>query len=313
MELQTRFTAEGKSARQLGVDQPYHSPFIAGCSSHYLPGLKSSQIQYRPASRSTWISTVHRHPVDMSSDPLGDTYWLDNLLNPVLLKEAVEQAIHNHGPFSIALEVGPHVALRALVTQTINYLIGQTIPYHGTLARRQDDVAAFTEALAFLWTHDKTNCTDLHSFWKAVPDDHVQMPSVIKNLPTQPWDHDQSYWNESRTSREYRLHSQPFEPLLGTRKKLPDGQIQWRNILRSSHIPWIKGHVIQGEVFFPAACYCYMALEAATSSLEGGQPRMVSHIIRDSTTILEHMMEESMLERLYSESIGLDTVSHLLA
>ena len=83
------------------------------------------------------------------------------------------------------------------------------------------------------------------------------------DLPTYPWDHSASYWHESRLSLDYRKRS-ARHPLLGAPS--PDFNLlepSWRNVVRVSEIPWIRGHIIQSNIVYPTAGYIAMAIEAA--------------------------------------------------
>ncbi|KAF2469547.1 uncharacterized protein BDR25DRAFT_356261 [Lindgomyces ingoldianus] len=267
--------SQGISARMLRVGRAYHSPFMSAYSSQYLTDLQACCIRYQPASGPAWISSVHGYPMDIASDSLNDMHWLDNLVNPVLFMEALEQAMEDHGPFPAALEIGPHPALESPIIHTVLKSSGSAIPHHGTLARGSDDFDALMEALAFLWSIENPPSIDLSKFWRACKGVGFKPPLRLKDLPNYPWDHSVSYWRESRISREFRLSGQPFHPLLGVQTSVFDGQIQWRNILRIEHIPWVKGHVVQGEILFPAAAYCSMALDASLVISEGRTINMV--------------------------------------
>jgi acyl transferase domain-containing protein len=196
-------------------------------------------------------------------------YWLQNLLNPVLFKEAVEYAAEVHGPFSGALEVGPHAALKTPVVQTVKSHTTENLGYHGTLTRDSHDVNALTKGVAFLWSTPKTPLIDITKFWRACSGLGSRPPHMLKDLPAYPWDHSISYWRESRISREFRLRDEPFHPLLGVRVSSFNDEFQWRNILHIEDIPWVKGHRVQGEVLFPASAYCSMAVDASTVLTRG--------------------------------------------
>ena len=61
------------------------------------------------------------------------------------------------------------------------------------------------------------------------------------------------------------MRSAPRHPLLGA--PTPDfNQLEpsWRNVIRVAEIPWIRGHVVQSQIVYPAAGYIAMAVEAAS-------------------------------------------------
>lgn len=100
-------------------------------------------------------------------------------------------------------------------------------------------------------------------------------PRVLVDLPPYPWDHSTSHWHESRLSLDYRKRSAPRHPLLGA--PTPDFnrlEPSWRNIIRVVEIPWIRGHVVQSQIVYPAAGYVAMAsqssrLDQQTDSVSG--------------------------------------------
>ncbi|KAF2642234.1 polyketide synthase [Massarina eburnea CBS 473.64] len=274
-QLKADLEKESKTARMLRIDQAYHSPFIAAHSPAYLSALENDGHTYNMPSDIIWVSSVHSFPMDESADPLDETYWCNNLANTVLFREAVEQVVREHGPFAGALEVGPHATLKAPVTQTVKRLTGAAIPYCGTLDRGKDDLLAFTKALAFLVTETQCSTIDQANFARVCAGSCFQPPRLLKNLPSYAWGHEKKFWRESRISKEYRLSSEPPNELLGVQTSLPDGQIQWRNILRSDKIPWLSGHKVQHEILFPAAGYCAMALEAIAALTQGKDVKLV--------------------------------------
>jgi acyl transferase domain-containing protein len=85
----------------------------------------------------------------------------------------------------------------------------------------------------------------------------------MSNLPTYPWNHDSSYWHETRISREFRNREYPEHELLGARVTGGnDLEPSWRNLLDLNHVPWLNDHVISGDVIFPAAGYVAIIGEA---------------------------------------------------
>ena len=275
-EAQKLFRQQGLFARKLMVDIAYHSPHMKLCAKPYLTSLLACNIKYKmPRPGCTWISSVHGFEMDISSDPLDDTYWLENLLNPVLYMEALEQAVLEHGPFDIALEIGPHAVLRGPTAQTIKHLTQPALPYCGVLKRGGCDVSAFSAALGFVWTELGNSVVDFPRYGVAMRQKEGTKPCLVKDLPSYPWDHEQIYWKESRISREYRCRAEPSHELLGVRVDGTSTEFRWRNILRLTEMPWLRGHKLQAEALFPAAGYCVMALEASRVLWEGRAVRLL--------------------------------------
>ena len=92
---------------------------------------------------------------------------------------------------------------------------------------------------------------------------------LIKDLPTYCWDHERTFYHESRVSKARRTHSRSSHELLGTRQADNCTQdIRWRNLLNPREIPWLKDHQVQGQPVFPGAGYISTALEAIKESLQ---------------------------------------------
>src|SRR5690606_9119984 len=115
--------SEKKFARLLKVDTAYHSHHMHPCAGPYVAALQRVGIQVLqpPAGSPVWYSSVHDRfgsRVVKPVDELKDDYWKENMVNAVLFSQAVEAVTEALGPFDLAVEVGPHPALKGPATQT---------------------------------------------------------------------------------------------------------------------------------------------------------------------------------------------------
>ncbi|KAH6844804.1 hypothetical protein B0I37DRAFT_446777 [Chaetomium sp. MPI-CAGE-AT-0009] len=249
-------------ARALKVDTAYHSHHMQPCAEPYVEALVAAGITLKsPTGDCVWYSSVLDGAKVELNDTLGGTYWRDNMVNTVLFSQAVTAAVNNGGPFHLALEVGPHPALKGPASQTLAEL-GVEIPYSGALKRGESYLLAFSDCLGTVWANLGAPAVDFEAIHNLLPE--TGRPTLLKNLPTYAWDHDKPYWYESRKSKQYRTRSQIPHALLGTRADDGSGiELRWRNFLSVQDLPWLEGHQIQGQVVFPAAGYISMVLEAA--------------------------------------------------
>ena len=286
--------------RLLKVNKAYHSRHMQPSSQPYIASLKACGIKPKyPRSDCAWISSVFGDRIEeaASLESLASTYWNDNMLKPVLFSVAIEQAMQNEQAFDLALEVGPHAALKGPALQTIKQVTGNSLTYGATLTRGMNDVAAISGTFGFLMTHTPTSSIKLETYTRSFQSD-VQ-PRLLTGLPTYAWDHSQTFWTESRQSRRYRLRNKPRHDLLGER--FPDDleyDMRWRNTLRVSETPWLAGHKVQGQIVFPAAGYLVMALEASKELAQGQPVNMVE--------LLD--VEISRAIPLEDDSSGVDTL-----
>lgn len=255
---------EKKFARLLKVDKAYHSHHMLSCSSPYIAAIRKCGIKIRrpPSGSAAWISSVYGDNIENVKDNLADTYWSNNMVNPVLFSQAVAYAVGAVGPFDMALEVGPHPALKGPAMQTIQEVSGQTLPYTGTLNRGKNSNEALSSALGALWIALGEGVADFAGF-ESKGLQKARAPELIKGLPSYTWDHDRIYWHESRLSTAMRTAKEPFHPLLGV--KCPDGtdnELRWRNYLHPREVSWLAHHQVQGQMVFPAAGYISAAVEA---------------------------------------------------
>ncbi|KAJ4163171.1 hypothetical protein LMH87_004915 [Akanthomyces muscarius] len=253
-------------ARLLQVDTAYHSHHMQSCASKYLDSLTACNIQVsQPRPGCVWNSSVRGDTEllygDLSS--LKGTYWVQNMVQPVLFQQAVKSSIWHGGPFDLGVEVGPHPALKGPTEQTLKSAFGSAPAYTGVLKRGGNDVQELFSAIGNYWAQLGPSFVEFEglrkSFASAPPN-----PSVLAKLPSYCWDHDKVYWRESRISRKFRQGQDYAHELLGRRSADDtDREMRWRNVLKASELPWVAGHEILGEVLLPGAAYVSLAFEAA--------------------------------------------------
>nr|A0A2Z5XAL7.1 RecName: Full=Hybrid PKS-NRPS synthetase phm1; Short=PKS-NRPS phm1; AltName: Full=Phomasetin biosynthesis cluster protein 1 [Pyrenochaetopsis sp.]BBC43184.1 PKS-NRPS hybrid [Pyrenochaetopsis sp.] len=277
MEAVEIFKDEGKFARQLKVDTAYHSVHMLPCSEPYLKAMESVTQSTAPRDntagpRPTWYSSVLDGAV-MGPGEVNSEYWVSNMVNPVLFSAAVAAAVSATGPFNLALEVGPHPALKGPCLDTLAAASGDSIPYSGLLSRSKNDILELSSALGFVWANLGASSVRFGDFEKLISG-VSENPRPVKDLPKYAFDHTRSFWQISRASGAQFLAQDPPHPILGKRclERETSQHVEWRNILSPKELPWLQGHRIQGGMVFPAAGYVAMAIEAMKIAV--GKSRM---------------------------------------
>lgn len=307
-DAQEIFEDENKFARILKVDKAYHSHHMRPCVYPYVEALKDSKIRaQKPLDKCpTWISSVVGEPAaDLDETSLGHSYWADNMINPVRFSQAVEYAAGAYGPFDVAIEIGPHPALKAPTTDTLLAISGQGVAYIPSLIRGKDGTEALANSLGSLWEVLGDGSVDFAAFDTATYSVQTAPPVLLRSLPSYSWDHDRQYWHETRHGRAFRTSGSMPHPLLGT--MCPDGtahEVRFRNYLSPRQLPWLAHHRIQGQSVFPAAGYLSSVIEAVTRLYpEGhGLVELVDvHIGRaivftDSETLVETLLSLKILQ-----------------
>jgi hybrid polyketide synthase/nonribosomal peptide synthetase ACE1 len=263
-EAEEIFKDEGKFARKLRVDTAYHSFHMIPCSRPYLEALERAKVAFGEGSSSTtWFSSVTGN-TKMTKETLGGQYWVDNMRNPVLFSQAVASAVQGAGPFDLAIEVGPHPALKGPAQDNIEAASGTPgTPYTGLLSRGADDVNAFSAGLGYIWERFGAGSVNFDGYEK-LASGVSEEKTLVHSFPAYTWDHDTSYWTASRVSGSYKSRDEKPHPILGV--KVEEGctgqQVLWRNLLYPREISWMTGHKLQGQIVFPASGYAAMAVEA---------------------------------------------------
>lgn len=247
-------------------------------------------------------------------------YWVENAVNPVLFMQAVQRACELLGDseISLAIELGPHPALRGPATQTIRETTGQAVPYTGLLKRKSSDVASLADGLGYAWANLPKGRVDLQAFDAVVSGSSAPAPGFVDGLPPYAWDHDTKYWHQSRHARESLFRRRPHELLGHLTSDLGGRELAWRQMLSPAEIPWLNGHRLQDQAVLPAAAYVSLAIEAGREllqlhpDLDVGEARLI-HVrdieIHQAMTFDD---DDSKIEAVFSLggiSIEVETVS----
>ncbi|KAK7749846.1 putative Hybrid PKS-NRPS biosynthetic cluster [Cytospora paraplurivora] len=262
--------------RLLKVDTAYHSHHMDKCGSAYLASLESCNITPKaPNGTCIWVSSVYGPVGSPTTKELAARYWKDNMIQPVLFSDALARALVEHGPFDMALEVGPHPALKGPATQTMQETIGKVIPYHGVLSRGSGDLKALSEALGSVWCALGTAAVDWAGYMRAM-ETNLTSYNLAKGLPPYPWEHLQVHHRTPRTIRQYLQRSNNPHELLGVRTSDDSySEFRWQNILKPTTVPWLRHHRFQGQIIVPAAAYCVMVVDAARAMVGDTRIKMI--------------------------------------
>ncbi|CAK7265004.1 Type I Iterative PKS [Sporothrix epigloea] len=292
-EADRQLKASSIFCRRVLVDKAYHSHYMAQLSVSYHKALESCRLSplertAESSQQTTWISSVGPDRKTPTPKQLAGTYWVDNMVNPVLFREATEEALHQ-GDFDCVVEVGPHATLRGPFLDTVAQYQDtkkhkvESLPYTSLLQRGRNDAKSFLEFLGFALTQFDPPFVNLDGILddggkaQLAIDLSRMHSSDADKLPSYPWDHSQKFYRESRITRQFHFKNEPPHELLGsrTRDDVEGHEIRWRNILRVDKIPWLAHHTFQSQPLLPASAYCIMALDAAKALLAGREASLI--------------------------------------
>ncbi|TLD16851.1 uncharacterized protein PgNI_01193 [Pyricularia grisea] len=237
-------------------------------------------------------SSVLNKPITSSQD-LGPSYWVSDLVSRVRFTEAVRLAVQDQGRGSFAkesimLEVGPHCTLRGPLSQITEASGVDSCRYASALVRGKDARHTSLSALGHLY-----QC-GVDVDWSS----SIGVPvagMTLTNLPNYPWDHSGgSFWYEARVSRESRLRRFGHHRLLGARVPESSGlEPLWRNQLNLVDEPWLADHKVRSDVVFPFAGYIAMAGETLrqTTGLDGVGYRVRNVSVKSAMMLSDESVE----------------------
>ncbi|KAH7110810.1 polyketide synthase [Dendryphion nanum] len=265
IRIKAKLDAQGVFARKLDVDVAYHSSHMKLVEANYHAVMQNLRPK-RCKDGVRLYSSVTEEPLDGTE--MGASYWTQNLISPVRFSQALSNILTLRDTWlspglsgkCIVIELGPHAALKGPITQIIKATgtRGPTI-YQNTLKRGENGPKVLLELSGQLFQRGSTvNFRAINE-----PDLDHSKPKLLVALPKYLWHHERGHWAESRRSAAYRFRAFPKHDILGapTMDSIHD-EPTWKVYLRTSAIPWVKGHVIQDQVVFPGAGYVSMIVEA---------------------------------------------------
>ena len=245
-------------ARKLKVGVAYHSTHMNEIAVEYSVLLKDiTPGESSPTSTpAPMFSTLSGEMTSRGRLCQGE-YWVKNLMSPVKFADALSLLCshsfqkHTEGAEDCALdaatvdhllEIGPHSALQGSIKLVLKS-IGKSnvIEYSSLIVRNRSAIETSLEAVGHLHCLGyPVNLLQLNH--------QTSKPTKFRlliDLPEYPFDHSQTYWLESRISKNFRFRKHSRHELLGA--PVSDWnplEPRWRHFLRSSEIPWIRDHKV---------------------------------------------------------------------
>ncbi|KAK4118948.1 hypothetical protein N657DRAFT_694068 [Parathielavia appendiculata] len=273
-------------ARMLKVDKAYHLHHMVEIGEAYYAAIRKDIVGRRPTK--PFFSSVTGSLLG-EGKVLDARYWQTNLESRVLFHSAAASIIdHAVGQNAMFLELGPHSALSGPLRQILNHK-SSSAPYAAAMLRGKDCVESLLIAVGKLFT-------------LGVPIDfHALMGKgvCLPDLPRYPWNHQDSYWGETRLSREWRLRRFPHHDLLGV--KLPEStelEPSWRNVLHIQNASWLRDHLVDDDIVFPCAAYIGMVGEAFRQISGVQEGFSVRHLIISAALVLTEGKPVEMITTL---------------
>jgi len=154
----------------------------------------------------------------MSAEDISPLYWKKNLCHTVRFSSAVMAATRSYKSFAL-VEIGPHSALKAPVTDTLSRVLGHRALYFHSCQRGISSIRSMLDSVVEMMASGvKVDSYAVNNFSnKNHQGANGAVPKVLTNLPTYTWDHTKSHWGESRASMQLRFREFARHPILGSR------------------------------------------------------------------------------------------------
>lgn len=265
LRVKAKLDAQGIFARKLDVDVAYHSAHMKHAEASYHASM--SNLRPQPCKDGVKLYSSVTEELLVGTE-MGPSYWTQNLISPVRFSQSLGKILKQRATWvspgvsgeTMVIEVGPHAGLKGPITQIIK-AAGTTGPtiYQNALKRGDAGSKVLLQLAGQLF--QRGGSVNFQTINEPALDH--RKPKLLVTLPTYLWHHERAHWAESRRSAAYRFRAFPKHDILGvpTMDSIDD-EPSWRVYLRSSAIPWVKGHNIQDSVVYPGAAYVSMIVEA---------------------------------------------------
>ncbi|MGP3962304.1 type I polyketide synthase [Nonomuraea sp. 3N208] len=249
--------AQGVFGRRVQVDIASHSPQMDPLREPLLELM----APLRPQTGTVpMFSTVAAR--FLSGPEMNAAYWVDNLREPVLFADAVQQLAE--AGFDTFVEFSPNPLLARAVQQNLRHVDKDGVAVT-VLARDVPGRAALLEAVAGLYVTGRR--VDFGRIQPYGPHD--------VSLPSYPWQHER-YWKTPGAATAKRGGS--GHPIMGEALRLaPGDQLVWDFDLGLDRLPYLADHRVHQMPLLPGAAYHELALASGLAAY-GEQPFQVEDL-----------------------------------
>ncbi|KAK4163340.1 putative polyketide synthase [Cladorrhinum sp. PSN259] len=278
-ELEPLLKKDNIFARRLIVDTAWHSHHMEAVAGAYYAAMDKRVRPAQPQLNYIFSSPSTGGRVDDATEIGQPAYWVRSLVGRVQFVDAFRnmcfESAGSEPTVDMVIEVGPHAALKGPIQDimALPEFKGHDISYGSCLVRKQNAVDTMHSLIGELMQKGyPVNLMPIN-----FPYGRGEEVKVLPDLPKYPWNHEIRHWIEPRFNKALRNRTAPPHDLLGSLVLGTDlNAPTWRNIIRLNDIPWVRDHVVQNTILYPAAGYLAMAIEAV--SWADSQQKAKGHI-----------------------------------
>lgn len=284
-ELEEMLKEDKVFARRLKVDAAYHSHHMQPIADPYQTWLEKL-VKPDGVLEDVIYSSPTTGTRMLSAEEIGSPmHWVRSMTQPVQFVDAFrnmcfgDPSATTQPDVDVIVEVGPHGALSGPITEILGLpeFSGSKISYNTCLVRKSSALDTM-HALA----------CDLLRKGYPINMSSINFPlgrhgvKVLPDLPPYPWNHQMRHWSEPRFNKAHRQRNEEPHDLLGS-LVLGTNNLEpsWRHVIRPSELPWVRDHIVQGNIVYPGAGFISLAIEAALQSSKTTDKRILGYNLRD--------------------------------
>lgn len=247
LSIKNELQSNGVFAKVMHVNVAYHSSQIDGIREEFLSKLKF--LKPKNPRIDAYSTVTSNRIVGQKQD---DRYWFDNCRQCVKLHSTLKTIISDG--YSTFMEIGPHPVLASSIKECV--LDQHDIYTLYSLRRKDDEISSILYNVARLLQRGHVS----HDvFFSGHPPQHGK----FFNFPfSYPWDKKELWVEKEELLVEIGKNMQL--PLLhfSVRNSI---RPTWYTSLQSPSLKFLKDHVVEQSIVFPAAAFVEAALEVAST------------------------------------------------
>ena len=248
-------------ARKLNTGVAYHSPRMQEIAREYHSSIQDLSKAKGSLRHTLMISSITGNKIPDIDVLSSADYWVSNLVEPVRFSQALSSLVsqsrvpirkklgrmHQEVVHDI-LEIGPHSTLKVPIEQILKAKGSRTaIQYRSVLYRQERSSVAMMNMMGYLYTLGYSIL--LHEINKTSAS--FSSSRLLIDLPEYSFNHNQTYWHESRWSKSVNFRKYPRLDLLGTSTPNFNAlEAQWRKFFDVVETPWIGEHKVISPLLF---------------------------------------------------------------
>lgn len=280
-EVLDSFKAQGISFRRLPVSHAFHSPLMDPVLDDFARIASGIPAQ---APRLPLISNLTGQAFSRTAAP-EPAYWVDHVRRPVRFNEMMH-TLKQLG-CEVFIEIGPAPVLTGMGQRCLPEHLGPWLP---SLRKGQPDLQVMLNTLGALYVYGAP--VD----WDGFHRDEAARPR-LSGLPNYPFQR-KRYWIPAAPRQMQSAAVEMAGPLLGAPLRSALQTRQYELVCQAQDFPFLRDHIVNGEVILPAAAYFELALEAALDFFGAGQHALEDIVLLkpmrftgDETRIIQTILE----------------------